>query len=191
MPPERPTTRRAKREFDPLADDIVLVPPTPENIPGLTPRLALKRPGDRIYLGPKVAGRYTLGPVTDPKGTVVFFATGTGEAPHNAMVVELLRKGHMGPIVSAVTVRQMADLGYMDKNRELEARYPNFHYLPLPTREIGSEVCSDTRNINSINAILIAAPRSSPSALADRERSHREGPPRAPARAARCGSATR
>ena len=116
---------------------IVLVPPTPENIPGLTPRLALKRPGDRIYLGPKVAGRYTLGPVTDPKGTVVFFATGTGEAPHNAMVVELLRKGHMGPIVSAVTVRNLADLGYMDKNRELERRYPNFHYLPLPTREPG------------------------------------------------------
>src|SRR5437763_2752975 len=116
---------------------IVLVPPTPDNIPGLTPRLALKRPGDRIYLGPKVAGRYTLSPVTDPKGTVMFFATGTGEAPHNAMVVELLRKGHMGPIISAVTVRNLADLGYMEKNRELESRYPNFHYLPLPTREPG------------------------------------------------------
>jgi ferredoxin--NADP+ reductase len=126
-----------ERDTTELEFYIVLVPPTPENIPGLTPRLALKRPGDRIYLGPKVAGRYTLTPVTDPKGTVVFFATGTGEAPHNAMVVELLRKGHMGPIVSAVTVRQMADLGYMDKNRELEARYPNFHYLPLPTREPG------------------------------------------------------
>jgi ferredoxin--NADP+ reductase len=126
-----------ERDTTELEFYIVLVPPTPDNIPGLTPRLALKRPGDRIYLGPKVAGRYTLGPVTDPKGTVVFFATGTGEAPHNAMVVELLRKGHMGPIVSAVTVRQMADLGYMDKNRELEGRYPNFHYLPLPTREPG------------------------------------------------------
>src|SRR5438309_12115847 len=116
---------------------IVRVPPTAENVPGLTPRLALKRPGDRIYLGPKVAGRYTLAPVSDPKGTVVFFATGTGEAPHNAMIVELLRKGHMGPIVSAVTVRNLADLGYMEKNRELERRYPNFHYLPLPTREPG------------------------------------------------------
>jgi ferredoxin--NADP+ reductase len=113
------------------------VPPTDDNIPGLTPRLALKRPGDRIYMGPKVAGRYTLGPVTDPHGTVVFFATGTGEAPHNAMVVELLRKGHMGRIVSAVTVRNLSDLGYLEKNRELERRYENFHYLPLPTREPG------------------------------------------------------
>ncbi len=126
-----------ERDTTELEFYIVLVPPTPENIPGLTPRLALKRPGDRIYLGPKVAGRYTLTPVTDPKGTVVFFATGTGEAPHNAMVVELLRKGHMGPIVSAVTVRNLADLGYLAKNRELESRYPNFHYLPLPTREPG------------------------------------------------------
>ena len=126
-----------ERDTTELEFYIVLVPPTPDNIPGLTPRLALKKPGDRIYLGPKVAGRYTLGPVTDPKGTVVFFATGTGEAPHNAMVVELLRKGHMGPIVSAVTVRNLADLGYMDKNHELESRYPNFHYLPLPTREPG------------------------------------------------------
>jgi ferredoxin--NADP+ reductase len=126
-----------ERDATELEFYIVLVPPTPEHVPGLTPRLALKRPGDRIYLGPKVAGRYTLAPVTDPKGTVVFFATGTGEAPHNAMIVELLRKGHQGPIVSAVTVRQMADLGYLDKNRELAARYPNFHYLPLPTREPG------------------------------------------------------
>ena len=62
---------------------IVLVPPTADNIPALTPRLALKRPGDRIYLGPKVAGRYTLGSVIDPSATVVFLSTGTGEAPHN------------------------------------------------------------------------------------------------------------
>jgi len=114
---------------------IVLVPPTPDNVPGLTPRLALKRPGDRIYLGPKVAGRYTLAPVTDPDNTAVFLSTGTGEAPHNAMVVELLRKGHRGPIVSAVSVRQWADLGYIEKHRTLERHHANYHYLPMPTRE--------------------------------------------------------
>ena len=55
---------------DHSADDelefyIVLVPPTDDNVPALTPRLALKRPGDRIFLGSKVAGRYTLAPVVD------------------------------------------------------------------------------------------------------------------------------
>lgn len=114
---------------------IVLVPPGAGRIPSLTPRLALKRPGDRIYLGPKVAGRYTLAPVTDPAGTVVFLATGTGEAPHNAMIVELLRKGHYGPIVSVVTVRALKDLGYLEKHTALAERYSNYHYITLPTRE--------------------------------------------------------
>lgn len=114
---------------------IVLVPPTDGNVPGLTPRLALKKPGDRIYLGPKVAGRYTLAPVIDPGCTAIFLSTGTGEAPHNAMVTELLRKGHHGPITSAVSVRQWADLGYREQHEELARRYPNYTYIPVPTRE--------------------------------------------------------
>ncbi len=114
---------------------IVLVPPGGDNVPGLTPRLATRKPGDRIYLGPRVAGRYTLGHVTDPLRQVVFLATGTGEAPHNAMIVELLRKGHRGSIVSAVTVRRSDDLAYLDEHRRLEQRYPWYHYLPLPTRD--------------------------------------------------------
>ncbi len=121
--------------LDELEFYIVLVPPTDDNIPELTPRLALKRPGDRIYLGPKVAGRYTLDAVTNPAGTVMFFSTGTGEAPHNAMATELLRKGHHGPIVCAVSVRNSVDLGYLDTHRELERRHHNYHYLPMPTRE--------------------------------------------------------
>lgn len=123
--------------LDQLEFYIVLVPPTEDNTPALTPRLALKSVGDRIYLGPKVAGRYTLKPVVDPRSEIVFFSTGTGEAPHNGMVVELLRKGHTGPIISAVTVREAKDLGYEAKHRELESRYPNYHYLPMPTREPG------------------------------------------------------
>ena len=123
--------------LDELEFYIVLVPPTPENTPALTPRLALKQTGDRIYLGPKVAGRYTLNAVQDPHAEIVFFSTGTGEAPHNGMVIDLLRKGHTGPIISAVTVRQNADLGYADRHRDLESRYPNYHYIPMPTREEG------------------------------------------------------
>lgn len=126
-----------ERDADELEFYIVLVPPTEDNVPALTPRLALKRPGDRIYLGPKVAGRYTLASVLDPESTVLLLSTGTGEAPHNAMLTELLRKGHSGPIVSAVSVRKWADLGYMEKHRTLERRYPNYTYMPMPTREDG------------------------------------------------------
>lgn len=114
---------------------IVLVQSDENHIAALTPRLGKLQVGDRIYLGPKVAGRYTLSSVTDPEMAVVFFATGTGEAPHNSMITELLRKGHTGPIVSTVTVRNWRDLGYLETNRRLEERFANFHYLPMPTRE--------------------------------------------------------
>ena len=114
---------------------VVLVPPSPDRLPGLTPRLALKHEGDRIYLGPRMAGRYTLSAVTDPFSDVLFLATGTGEAPHNAMAVELLRRGHQGRVTSVVSVRYAADLGYVARHRALEERFPNYRYLPLVTRE--------------------------------------------------------
>jgi ferredoxin--NADP+ reductase len=125
---------------DPSAEEeiefyIVHVRPDGDNVPALTPRLALKRTGDRIYLGPRIIGRYTLGAVTDPSLDVVFLSTGTGEAPHNAMIAELFRKGHYGGIASVVTVRYRKDLGYEDVHRRLESRYPKYRYLTLPTRE--------------------------------------------------------
>ncbi|HUG31990.1 MAG TPA: NAD(P)-binding domain-containing protein [Acidimicrobiia bacterium] len=116
---------------------IVWVQPDGDRVPALTPRLALKNVGDRLYLGPKVAGRYTIERVTDPSCSVVFVATGTGEAPHNAMLVELLRKGHHGPILSVVSVRYLSDLAYQREHLELEERYPNYKYLAVPTREAG------------------------------------------------------
>lgn len=124
-------------ETEDLEFYIVLVPPSGDRVPALTPRLALKNAGDRIYLGPRISGRYTLTPVQDPESTVIFLATGTGEAPHNAMITELLRKGHYGPIVSVVTVRNLSDLAYADTHRRLEARFDNYHYVALPTREAG------------------------------------------------------
>lgn len=122
-------------EMDDVELYIVWVRPSGGNVPALTPRLALKHVGDRIYLGPKVAGRYSLAPVVDPSCAVLFCATGTGESPHNAMIVELLRKGHHGPILSAVSVRYRSDLAYLDEHRQLEERYPNYSYLAVPTRE--------------------------------------------------------
>ena len=115
---------------------IVLVRPEGmSHLPELTPRLALKDAGDRIFMGPKVAGRYTLRYVKDPEQDVVFLATGTGEAPHNNMVAELLRSGHAGRIVSACTVRYERDLAYLATHRRLEALFPNYRYFALTTRE--------------------------------------------------------
>lgn len=113
----------------------VLVHPEGDLVPGITPRLALKDVGDRLFMGRKMAGRYTAKAIEDPTTPLVFLSTGTGEAPNIAMIIELLRTGHTGPIVSVVTARYWEDLVYVDKNRALEKRFENYTYLPIPTRE--------------------------------------------------------
>jgi ferredoxin--NADP+ reductase len=105
-----------------------------ERQPALTPRLFLLRPGDRLWMGEKITGHFTLDPV-QPGDTVVFLSTGTGEAPHNYMLWELLRRGHTGRILAACCVRYRRDLGYRGLHDELMRRYPNYTYMTLVTRE--------------------------------------------------------
>ncbi|HWB12634.1 MAG TPA: ferredoxin--NADP reductase [Pirellulales bacterium] len=100
----------------------------------LTPRLFRLQPGDRLYLGPHAHGRYTLAGV-QPGDRVVFAATGTGEAPHNAMLAELLASGPPRPIASVTCVRYRKDLAYLRVHRELERRFAKYRYLGLTTRE--------------------------------------------------------
>jgi ferredoxin--NADP+ reductase len=105
-----------------------------EKPPALTPRLFLLREGERLYLGEKMTGHYNLDAVKDDDA-VVFLATGTGEAPQNYMLWQLLRRGHRGRILSAVCVRYHRDLGYLQIHDELMRRYPRYTYLALTTRE--------------------------------------------------------
>jgi ferredoxin--NADP+ reductase len=102
--------------------------------PALTPRLFLLREGDRLHLGEKITGTFTLDPVR-PADTVLLLSTGTGEAPHNYMLWELLGRGHAGRILAACCVRYRRDLGYRDLQTILERRYPQYTYLSLVTRE--------------------------------------------------------
>lgn len=105
-----------------------------EKPPALTPRLFLVNEGDRLYLGKKITGHFTLESVK-PGDTVLFLSTGTGEAPHNYMLWDLLRRGHEGRILSACCVRYRRDLGYLPQHEELMRRYPHYTYLALTTRE--------------------------------------------------------
>lgn len=105
--------------------------------PALTPRLFMLKEGDRIQLGEKITGHYTLEPVK-PGDTVLFLSTGTGEAPHNYMTWELLKRGHQGKILNACCVRYKRDLAYFTIQQELMQQYPQYQYLPLTTREAES-----------------------------------------------------
>ncbi|QDV12531.1 Ferredoxin--NADP reductase [Rosistilla oblonga] len=102
--------------------------------PALTPRLFHMQEGDRIFASPRIVGTYVLSGV-QPDEDVVFFATGTGEAPHNAMSAELLSRGHRGRIVSATCVRLRRDLGYLAAQMRLSTKYTNYQYLHFTTRE--------------------------------------------------------
>jgi ferredoxin--NADP+ reductase len=96
----------------------------------LTPRLFALKEGDRIWLGPKIVGMFTLKDVT-PGHDVVFIATGTGLAPY----VSMLRSGygfedgHKTVVIHGARVSW--DLGYMRDLTALSAVWPNFHYLPI------------------------------------------------------------
>ena len=124
-------------EIDWLEFYVVLVRETDENPPALTPRLFALKEGDRLFLGEKITGHFTLDPVR-PTDNVVFLATGTGEAPHNYMLWELLRRAHAGRILSACCVRYRRDLAYLPLHEQLMRRYPRYIYLSLTTREAGN-----------------------------------------------------
>ncbi|MEX0797223.1 MAG: ferredoxin--NADP reductase [Acidimicrobiia bacterium] len=113
---------------------LVKLRPAEGLIPALTPRVFAKEEGDRIFMGGKFAGRYTLEGV-EPDDKVVFLSTGTGEAPQNAMTAELLRSGHRGPILNLVCVRYRDDLAYLPEQEIVQQKWKNYRYEVLTTRE--------------------------------------------------------
>ena len=121
-------------QADELEFFIALVTRPSDTPPMLTPRLFLLQKGDRLHVGTKAHGEYSLERV-QPTDAVAFLATGTGEAPHNAMITQLFTDGHSGPVISVVCVRYESDLAYLNEHRELEHRFANYRYLTLTTRE--------------------------------------------------------
>ncbi|MFT5325021.1 MAG: ferredoxin--NADP+ reductase [Planctomycetaceae bacterium] len=113
---------------------ITRVPNSSGHVPLLTPRLFALNPGDRLFLGAKATGHYSLRHVR-PEDNVVHIATGTGEAPHNAMIAWLLCSGHRGHIAAVTCVREKRDLGYLAAHRRIEQQFTKYRYVTLTTRE--------------------------------------------------------
>jgi len=103
-------------------------------VPNLTGRLFCLQEGDRLFMSPEPLGNYTVEEVA-PGKDVLFLATGTGEAPHNRMLWELLRTGHSGRVASVVSVRHWDDLAYNEVHRRLAAMFPRYRYAAFATRE--------------------------------------------------------
>src|SRR5207244_4143768 len=62
-------------------------------------------------------------------------STATGEAPPDYLLLELLRRRHTGRLLSACCVRYRQDLAYRGTHEQIAARYPQYTYLAMTTRE--------------------------------------------------------
>ncbi|MDP2600652.1 MAG: ferredoxin--NADP reductase [Deltaproteobacteria bacterium] len=102
--------------------------------PRLTPRIFALKKGDRLSFGPKMTGHYNLDGI-QKTDQILLFATGTGEAPHNAMVWQMLTEKHEGPIVSVVCTRYAKDQAYRGLHEKLAKEHKNYHVIYMATRE--------------------------------------------------------
>lgn len=96
---------------------------------GLTPRLFSLGVGDRIFLGPKATGMFTVDQVPEDKH-LIFIGTGTGLAPYISMI-----RTHLDPRIPRRFfvlhgARNSWDLGYRTELFFLQRFAPNFTYVP-------------------------------------------------------------
>lgn len=99
----------------------------------LTPRLFALQPGDRLWLGPKFTGMFTMREVPADRH-VAMIATGTGLAPYMSMLRTQLECG--GPRRFAVLhgARHSWDLGYSSELYTMQRLCSNLAYLPAVSR---------------------------------------------------------
>jgi ferredoxin--NADP+ reductase len=96
----------------------------------LTPRLLHLKPGDRLWMGPKFRGMFTLSEVPS-EFNIVLAATGTGVAPYMSMIRTELAEGVRHRFAVIHGAYHSVDLGYHDELKTLALANKNFTYLPI------------------------------------------------------------
>jgi ferredoxin--NADP+ reductase len=99
----------------------------------LTPRLFALRPGDRVWLGPKITGRFTLDEVPS-ESNLILVATGTGLAPYMSMLRTMLPKPGGRRIAVLLGARHSWDLGYQSELVTMDRQCSGMTYLPIISR---------------------------------------------------------
>jgi ferredoxin/flavodoxin---NADP+ reductase len=99
----------------------------------LTPRLFALRTGDRVFMGPKATGVFTLNRV--PEGLhAVLVATGTGLAPYMSMLRTEVMNGGPRRYLVLHGARFSWDLGYRTELTALARQWAHLVYLPAVSR---------------------------------------------------------
>ena len=99
----------------------------------LTPRLFNLKLRDRLYVGPKAVGVFTLNKAA-PHKHILMIGTGTGLAPYMSMLRSELECNGPRQFVVVHGARFSWDLGYRTELTGLARHCRNFHYVPVITR---------------------------------------------------------
>lgn len=99
----------------------------------LTPRLFHLQKGDRLFVGTKIAGKFTLGSIPENKN-LIMISTGTGLAPFLSMIRTDMICGHDRHFVVIHGARHSNELGYYSELSLMAQNCKNFHYLPAVSR---------------------------------------------------------
>ncbi|VAX11050.1 Ferredoxin--NADP(+) reductase [hydrothermal vent metagenome] len=100
---------------------------------GLTPRLFALKNGDRIHMGKKMSGIFTLDGIAD-NCNLIFMGTGTGLAPYMSMIRTFLNKDPERKFTIIHGARHSWDLGYRLELSMLSRLANNFNYIPVISR---------------------------------------------------------
>ncbi len=103
------------------------------NSGALTPRLFALREGDRLFVGPRAKGLFTLDLAPADKN-ILMVATGTGLAPYMSMLRSHVLNTQNQPIAVLHGANYSWDLGYRGELESLRKTCPNFGYVPVVSR---------------------------------------------------------
>jgi ferredoxin--NADP+ reductase len=117
----------------------------------LTPRIFNLNVGDRIELGKKTSGMFTLDEVPE-ENNIVLVATGTGVAPYISMLRSNALQQKKGKLAVIHGAANSWDLGYSSELTLIESMSERFTYIPtilLPDKEPAGWH-GDTRKVEEI-----------------------------------------
>lgn len=100
----------------------------------LTPRLATLEPGERIHVGEKIRGHFTLDTVPPSHENVILAATGTGLAPYVSMMRQHRRQPYPFRFLILHGSPKSWELGYRQELSLYAEIAPRLTYLPSVSR---------------------------------------------------------
>lgn len=100
----------------------------------LTPRLVSIEPGDRLQIGEKIRGHFTLDTVPSSHDTVILAATGTGLAPYVSMMRQHKRLPYPFRFLILQGAPKSWELGYRQELSTYAELLPRVTYVPAISR---------------------------------------------------------